>query len=84
MASKTSLSKVHKCRDKFDRNCPDCWEKRLKVMHLTMDRGRKVGSENINYGQDVAVEDYFDIQSRAFIPPDGERLDSEEWPISLC
>jgi hypothetical protein len=84
VASKTSPSKVHKCRDKFDRHCPDCWDKRLKAMRLTMDRGRKVGSVNIDYGKDVAVEDWFDVQSRAFVPPDGERLDKLEWPISLC
>jgi hypothetical protein len=67
MPRKTSASKVHICKgknNKFVGTCPDCWEVRLKKMHLTMDRATKIGSGEIIYGQDISVLDFFDMQSR--------------------
>jgi hypothetical protein len=67
MPRKTSASKVHICKgknNKFVRTCPDCWEVRLKQMHLTMDRATKIGSGEIIYGQDISVLDFFDERSR--------------------
>lgn len=81
MSSARSPLKVHKCRDMFDRECPECWEKRLKRMNLTMDRGRKIGSESLTYGHMVAGLDW--DGKVTFKPPTGERLDNDEWPVSL-
>jgi hypothetical protein len=58
------------------RACPDCWEVRLKQMHLTMDRAMKIGSGDIIYGQDILVLDFFDARSRfELAPDDGERTE---------
>jgi hypothetical protein len=79
MPRKTSASKVHICKGKnrkFVRSCPDCWEVRLKLMHLTMDRAMKIGSGEIIYGQDVAVLDFFDAGSRYELASElGERTE---------
>lgn len=81
MPSKTSVRKVPKCTAKQTRTDPEYWETRLKRMGITMDAGRKIGSESITYGHMVADLD-FDGKV-TYRPPIGERLDNAEWPISL-
>ena len=85
MQSKTSGSKVHKCRGKNQhsaRQQPEYWEAKLKRMGLTLEAGRKIGSESITYGHMVRTLDWDGRVT--YEPPTGERLDNEEWPISMC
>jgi hypothetical protein len=55
------------------------WEARLKRMGLTPDAGRV---DWITYGHDTARMD-FDGR-HVFVPPTGESLELDEWPLSLC
>ena len=77
--------KVHKCRAQFrheERKAAEYWEKRLKAAGLTMEAGRKIGSESITYGH--MVKD-LDFDGRvAIVPITGESLEQDEWPVSLC
>lgn len=82
MPSKTSATKVHKCRGKYaQRGSQVFWEAKLKRMGLTMEAGRKIGSESLTYGHMVADLDW--DGKVTYEPPQGERLDNGEWPISL-
>lgn len=35
MPKRDGPKKGHKCGKEFDRYCPNCWEERLKTLHLT-------------------------------------------------
>lgn len=70
---------MYKCKVKKPKQADlDHWEARLKRMGLTMDAGR---AGFITYGHMVADLD-FDGRI-AVVPATGERLDENEWPISL-
>lgn len=89
MQSKTSALKSHKCGEKTGRAASNTafarltaeWEARLKRMNLSMERGHD--SHWLTYGHDVTALDFDGRDTYAFVPPTGERLDTEEWPISL-
>lgn len=83
---------MHKCRRKTQRTdagrfkasdsgkLTALWEARLKRMGLTMDAGHNRAV--ITYGHMVTDLDW--DGKVTYTPPTGERLDNEEWPISLC
>ena len=94
MESKTSPRISHKCRGKiagraktgrFQAKSTDAltkeWEAKLKRMGLTMENGHD--PHWLTYGHDVADLDFDGRDTYAYSPPDGERLDLDEWPISL-
>jgi len=88
MPSKTSALKPHKCKRKTGnqhnkRQTPEYWEAKLKRMGLSMNRGRSIGVEDLTYGHLIEHFGAFE-GSIVFDPPTGERLDNDEWPISLC
>lgn len=56
------------------------WEARLKRMGLGVDAGHN--RSVITYGHMVADLDW--DGKITYAPPTGERLDNDEWPISLC
>lgn len=91
MPSKTSASEMHKCKRKSARGASGQfktdvaaltreWEARLKRMGLGMDAGHN--RSVITYGHMVADLDW--DGKVTYTPPSGERLDNDEWPISLC
>jgi hypothetical protein len=41
MPKRTGAKKGHKCAVEFDRYCPACWKKRLKVMGMGEDTGAR-------------------------------------------
>lgn len=92
MRSITSASKMHKCRGKYAVRSKSGrikgtdlvkltaeWEARLKRCHLGMDSGHD--RTVITYGHMVADLDW--DGKVTYEPPTGERLDSDEWPVSL-
>jgi hypothetical protein len=88
MPSKTSARISHKCGEKTTERAATStarlaayWESRLKRMNLSMERGHD--PHWLSYGHDVTALDFDGRDTFAFVPPAGERLDMEEWPISL-
>jgi hypothetical protein len=95
MPSKTSAQKSHKCRGKiagrgkrgrFGSNADNLsvllrhWETKLTRMGLSMVRGHD--PHKLTYGHMIAD---LDFDGRVtYKPPTGERLENDEWPISLC
>jgi hypothetical protein len=80
MPSKTSATKSHKCKGKYaKRGTQAFWEARLKRAGLSMERGHD--PHWLTYGHMVGDLD-FDGRI-TYEPPQGERLDNGEWPISL-
>lgn len=55
------------------------WEGKLKAYGLTMDRGR---GALVTYGHMITDLDW--DGKVTYKPPAGERLDNDEWPLSLC
>ena len=89
MSSSSSASKKHRCRGKsgnrgksgrFEGQSAAYWEARLKRCGLGMDAGSH--RDRITYGHMVADLDW--DGKVTYVPPTGERLENEEWPISMC
>ena len=70
---------MHKCRGKKAKDSLDYWDARLKRMGCSMEAGRKIGNMSLTYGHDVLTMDYDGRRTYQT----GERLDFEEWPVSL-
>lgn len=90
MHSDTSARKMHKCKRKTTRSANGTfktdvvaltkeWKARLKRMGLGLDAGHN--RSVITYGHMVADLDW--DGKVTYTPPAGERLDNDEWPISL-
>jgi hypothetical protein len=54
------------------------WKAVLKAEDLSMRVGSNIGAEDIVYGQDIRVLDFFATAKKYDLRPDGEILDSED------
>ncbi len=92
MSSSVSALKSHKCKGKTVKRSTSGrfakadvaaltkqWEARLKKMGLSMERGHD--PHRLTYGHMVADLDW--DGKVTYTPPTGERLENDEWPISL-
>lgn len=73
MCKAKSRKGTHKRRDS-----QGYWESRLDAMNLSMNRGSKLGQEDIIYGQDIVDLDFFASQedkSYVLSETHGERLE---------